>query len=136
MAGGRNLAVLFGLKLTFSENDLGQQQISHWLPGFEVKPGYSLRHSQLEGAPKRRQGGNYLRLVWPQLAVIVVTGLAIGYGFFALVFQSRGTPAGVAMNAFWGGYNISMLLPIVRAAVFRPPKGWAPRPPAFLLARP
>ncbi len=85
--------------------------------------------------PKRRQGGNHLRLVWPQLAVIVVTGLAIGYGVLALVFQSRGTQAGVATNVFWGSYDISMLLPIVRAAVFRPPEGWAPRPPAFLLAR-
>ena len=39
------------------------------------------------------------------------------------------------MNVFWGCYNIAMLLPIVRAAVFHPPEGWAPRPPEFLLAR-
>jgi hypothetical protein len=40
----------------------------------------------------------------------------------------------VAVNIFWGGYNVAMLLPIVRAAVFRPPEGWMPRPPAFLFA--
>jgi len=83
--------------------------------------------------PKRRQSGNYLHLVWPQIATIALTALAIGYGCYALVFSAQGTPAGVAMNVFWGGYNIAMLLPIVRAAVFRPPEGWTPRPPAFLL---
>ena len=34
------------------------------------------------------------------------------------------------------GYNVVMLAPIVRAAVFRPPEGWKAEPPAFLLARP
>ena len=85
--------------------------------------------------PKRRQGGNYLRLVWPQLGVIALTALAICYGVYALVFGSQRTPIGVAMNVFWGCYDIAMLLPIVRAAVFHPPEGWAPRPPEFLLAR-
>jgi cellulose synthase (UDP-forming) len=85
--------------------------------------------------PKRRQSGNYLRLVWPQLAVIALTAAAICYGVYALVFEAQGKPVGVAMNVFWGSYNIAMLLPVVRAAVFRPPEGWAPRPPDFLLAR-
>jgi cellulose synthase (UDP-forming) len=85
--------------------------------------------------PKRRQSGNYLRLVWPQFAVIALTGLAICYGVYAFVFHSQGTLVGVSMNVFWGGYDVAMLLPIVRAAVFEPPRGWAPRPPDFLLAR-
>jgi cellulose synthase (UDP-forming) len=85
--------------------------------------------------PKRRQSGHFLWLVWPQIAVILATALAISYGVYSLVFESRGTVASVSMNVFWGGYNVAMLLPIVRAAVFRPPEGWKPRPPAFLLAR-
>jgi cellulose synthase (UDP-forming) len=85
--------------------------------------------------PKRRQGGSHLRLVWPQLAIIGLTLLAIGWGLGAFFLQDRGTPAGVAMNVFWGVYGVAMLLPIVRAAVFEPPEGWAPRPPDFLLAR-
>jgi len=82
--------------------------------------------------PKRRQSGDYLRLVWPQLTIIAVAGFAIVYGVLAFIFQSKGSLAGVSMNIFWAGYDILMLLPIVRAAVFRPPEGWAPKPPAFL----
>jgi cellulose synthase (UDP-forming) len=85
--------------------------------------------------PKSRQSGNYLRLVWPQLGTIAVTVLAMCYGVFALFHRGLGTPLGVSMNVFWGCYNVTMLLPIVRAATFRPPEGWAPRPPEFLLAR-
>ena len=85
--------------------------------------------------PKQRQRGTFLVLVWPQVAVIALTALSIYYGVYSLVFESRGTLASVSMNVFWGSYNIVMLVPIVRAAVFRPPEGWKPQPPAFLLAR-
>jgi cellulose synthase (UDP-forming) len=84
--------------------------------------------------PKQRQSGNFLGLVRPQIAVIVITALAIGYGGWGLATGTRGTLASVATNAFWGVYDITMLLPIVRAAVFRPPAGWAPAPPAFLVS--
>jgi cellulose synthase (UDP-forming) len=83
--------------------------------------------------PKRRQGGDHLGLVWPQLVVISMTGVAIVYGVLAFVLRGQGTVAGVATNVFWGGYGMAMLLPIVRAAIFRPPEGWSPRPPDFLL---
>jgi cellulose synthase (UDP-forming) len=86
--------------------------------------------------PKQRQSGNYLRLVWPQVAILWLTALATCYGILALVFKSQGTPLGVATNIFWGSYNAAMLLPVVRAAVFRPPEGWSPQPPTFLLTRP
>ena len=43
--------------------------------------------------------------------------------------------ASIPMNVFWGAYNVALLAPIVRAAVFRPPPpGWKPKPPAHLLA--
>jgi cellulose synthase (UDP-forming) len=95
---------------------------------------FTNRNPKFVVTPKRRQNGNYLHLVWPQLAIITLTALAICYGVYALVFQSQGTPMGVAMNVFWGGYNVAMLSPIVRAAVFRPPEGWNPRPPGIFLA--
>jgi len=85
--------------------------------------------------PKKRQGGNYLALVWPQIVVIALTAIAICYGVYAFLYQSRGSLASLSMNVFWGAYNVAMLAPIVRAAVFRPPRGWEPRPPPFLLAR-
>ncbi len=82
--------------------------------------------------PKQRQSGNYLRLVWPQITAIAVTAAAVLYGLYSSIFEGQGTVAGVAMNVFWGSYNVAMLVPIVRAAVFRPPEGWKPEPPAFL----
>jgi cellulose synthase (UDP-forming) len=91
------------------------------------------RPIQFVVTPKERQSGTYLRLVRPQLAIIALTPLALFYGLYALVVGSRGTPLGVATGIFWSCYNVAMLLPIVRAAVFRPPEGWKPRPPAFLL---
>ena len=94
------------------------------------------RPPQFVVTPKLRQTGNYLALVWPQLLVIGLTILAMGYGIWGLTFAARGTLASVAMNVFWGSYDVAMLLPIVRAAVFRPPEGWKAEPPAFLLARP
>ena len=85
--------------------------------------------------PKKRQSGTFVALVWPQITVIVLTVVAICYGVYSFLLESRGSAAGVSMNVFWGAYNVAMLLPIVRAAVFRPPAGWKPQPPAFLLAR-
>jgi cellulose synthase (UDP-forming) len=85
--------------------------------------------------PKRRQSGTFLGLVWPQIAIIALTVLAMGYGTYAFIFESRGSLSSLSMNLFWGGYNIAMLAPIVRAAVLRPPEGWKPRPPAYLLVR-
>jgi cellulose synthase (UDP-forming) len=83
--------------------------------------------------PKLRQSGTFLLLVWPQIAVIALTCLAIGYGVWGLAFSGQGTLPGVATNVFWGLYGITMLLPIVRAAVFRPPPDWKAEPPAFLV---
>ncbi len=91
------------------------------------------RRLQFVVTPKERQGGNHLGLVWPQIAVIALTAGAILYGLYGLLFEAQGTTAGVAMNVFWGAYNVAMLVPIVRAAVFRPPEGWKPEPPAFVV---
>ena len=70
-----------------------------------------------------------------EMAVIALTALAIAFGLYSLLQGDRGTVASVAMNLFWGAYNIVLLTPIVRAAVFRPPENWKPAPPAFLFAR-
>jgi cellulose synthase (UDP-forming) len=85
--------------------------------------------------PKQRQSGNYLPLVWPQITIIALTFLAIAYGGYLFAVGSGGPLLGASLNAFWGAYNIAMLLPIVRAAVYRFPKDWQARPPAFLFQR-
>ncbi len=95
---------------------------------FGQRPGFVV-------TPKQRQTGIYLSLVWPQMTIIALTTLAISYGLFGLLHLGQGTVASVTVNAFWGTYNIAMLVPIVRAAVFRPPEGWRAEPPASLVAR-
>jgi cellulose synthase (UDP-forming) len=82
--------------------------------------------------PKQRQSGNYLRLVWPQALIIGLTAVSIGYGFLTYALGAGTDLTGVLINTLWGGYNIWMLSAIVRAAVYRPPDDWDPRPPAFL----
>lgn len=83
--------------------------------------------------PKQHRSGNYLRLIWPQLLVIYLTALSMLFGAAALSTGRINYQAGgVAINIFWGCYNIVMLWTIVRAAVYRPPLGWQARPPAFL----
>jgi cellulose synthase (UDP-forming) len=82
--------------------------------------------------PKRRQSGNYLKLVWPQLLIVWLTALAIVYGLFSLLVGWNLQVGGVLVNVFWGFYNIVMLWAIVRAALYKPPAGWEARPPAFL----
>jgi cellulose synthase (UDP-forming) len=82
--------------------------------------------------PKQRQSGNYLKLVWPQLAVVALTATGIVYGWVLAAMGIGYALDGVLANTFWGCYNISMLLPIIRAATYVPPSGWEARPPDFL----
>ena len=82
--------------------------------------------------PKQRQSGVYLKLVWPQIGVIIVTVLAILYGWFSILVGWSSQIDGVAANTFWGLYNVYNLWPIVRAAVYEPPSDWQAHPPDFL----
>ncbi|MBM3145006.1 MAG: hypothetical protein FJ010_08555 [Chloroflexi bacterium] len=81
--------------------------------------------------PKQRQSGNFLPLVWPQVLAIWLTGLAVVYGLAAFALGWNLQWEGLLVNVFWGIYNILMLSVIVRAAVYRPPANWTPRPPEF-----
>ena len=81
---------------------------------------------------KQRQTGNYLHLIRPQLLIVWLTALAIGYGLFSVVVGWNLQVGGTLVNIFWGCYNIVMLSAIVRAAVYKPPAGWEARSPAFL----
>lgn len=71
--------------------------------------------------PKERQEGNYLYLVWPQLAVMVASALAfawalgcywLGYGNFS--------PGGLIANGLWGLNNILAMSIMVKAAFWKP----------------
>jgi cellulose synthase (UDP-forming) len=81
---------------------------------------------------KQRQSGNYLRLVWAQVTMVVLTVAAAIYGLVSLWTGSNLNLYGVLINAFWGLYNVMPLSRIIRAAFYAPPADWQPRPPDFL----
>lgn len=81
--------------------------------------------------PKQRQSKNYLPLVWPQILIIVLTFGAIGYGLWGYSMGLGYQLSGVLINIFWGVYNSIMLSAIIRAAVYKPPKGWQAKLPDF-----
>ncbi|PKL23014.1 MAG: cellulose synthase [Spirochaetae bacterium HGW-Spirochaetae-3] len=77
---------------------------------------------------KQRQQGTYLRLVWPQVAMIAATVFGIAFAGFSLVSgNSNYQVIGLVINSFWGVYNCVLLSSVVRAAVYQPPSGWSPR---------
>jgi len=80
--------------------------------------------------PKTRQSGRFLASVKVQIGVIVLTVAAIAYAVTGLVLGTRTNLLGIAINAFWGCYNVYQLAAIVRAAVYTPPEGWAPQAPS------
>ncbi len=89
-----------------------------WLRAFfSVLSGKDLAFSV---TPKTRQRGIYLHLVWPQLAIVILTVLGIMFGFlkFALGWSTEIT--GILLNIFWGSYNIYMLSAIIRAVFWKP----------------
>ena len=71
--------------------------------------------------PKDRQDGNFAHLVWPQIAVIVLTLLGLAYAGVRLALGDAGySLGGLVANAFWGGHNILAMWIMVRAAFWKP----------------
>lgn len=70
---------------------------------------------------KVRQDGNFIALVWPQVAILLLTAIGI---LFAWVQFALGHPkfdlAGLLINSFWGLNNILALSGIVMAAFWKP----------------
>jgi cellulose synthase (UDP-forming) len=71
--------------------------------------------------PKERQEGNFLELVIPQISVVALTVVGIVYGSFR-VFGLNETDKlqSLVVNAAWGLNNILVMLPMIRAALWRP----------------
>jgi cellulose synthase (UDP-forming) len=71
--------------------------------------------------PKDRQEGNFLHLVWPQLAVIVLTLAGLAYAAWRVFAAGHGDELpNLVVNAAWGLNNVAAMLPLVRAAVWQP----------------
>jgi cellulose synthase (UDP-forming) len=71
--------------------------------------------------PKDRQEGNFLHLVTPQLTVVALTLLGIVYSAYRVFGAGRldETPSFI-VNTFWGLNNVMCMLPMVRAALWKP----------------
>ncbi|WP_108258741.1 glycosyltransferase [Mangrovicoccus ximenensis] len=73
--------------------------------------------------PKDRQSGNFLKLVRPQLGVLVLTAAGVVWGIAALAFaDTEHTLTGVVTNALWGLNNCAAMAGIILAAMWQPPE--------------
>ncbi|HEY8592031.1 MAG TPA: glycosyltransferase [Sphingomicrobium sp.] len=71
--------------------------------------------------PKERQEGNFLHIVWPQVAIAALTLVAIGFGMVQLLRDVEAyTPEGVLANSLWGLNNVAAMLLMIRAAFWKP----------------
>lgn len=71
--------------------------------------------------PKERQDGNFLHLVWPQIAIMVLTVLSFAWAALALWLEIGAyTLGGLIANGLWGVNNILAMSIMVRAALWKP----------------
>ncbi|MBD2525306.1 glycosyltransferase [Nostoc sp. FACHB-133] len=72
--------------------------------------------------PKQRQSGIYLRLVWPQLVILILTILGILWSLYRFAIGHLNNPLVHLINSAWAIYNLLLLSVIIRASVWQPPK--------------
>lgn len=71
--------------------------------------------------PKDRTERPFYRLVVPQLAVVLLTLVALAWGWGRHVAGADGYGTGAMIaNTLWAAYNIHALWPMLRAAMWRP----------------
>ncbi|MEH2211455.1 glycosyltransferase [Nostoc sp.] len=72
--------------------------------------------------PKQRQSGIYLRLVWPQLVVFILTILGMLWSLYQFAIGHLNNLDVHLLNGAWAIYNLLLLWAIIRASVWQPPK--------------
>jgi cellulose synthase (UDP-forming) len=71
--------------------------------------------------PKDRQEGNFLSLVVPQAAVIVLTLAGLLFASWRVFVQgAEHELPSLVVNVAWGLFNVFAMLPLVRAALWQP----------------
>lgn len=71
--------------------------------------------------PKDRQEGNFIGLVTPQLTVIILTLTGLIYGIWRVYVQdAQNELQNLIVNVVWGLNNVFAMLPMVRAAFWKP----------------
>ncbi len=69
---------------------------------------------------KQIESGNYLSLVWVQLSLIILTIAGFILGIYRWLSGNLEQPELYLINAGWSMYNMSLLLVIIRAAIWQP----------------
>ncbi|HWJ11488.1 MAG TPA: glycosyltransferase family 2 protein [Nocardioides sp.] len=75
--------------------------------------------------PKTRPTGGSrfpVRLIWPQLSVMVLLVVATGVGLARLAAGAENTGIGVLVNVVWVAYDLVVLSVIVEAGLYRAPE--------------
>jgi cellulose synthase (UDP-forming) len=71
--------------------------------------------------PKDRQSGTFQHLVFPQIAIVLLTVMALAYALIAFLLGSNAyTAGGLIANGFWAANNIIAMSGIILAAFWRP----------------
>ncbi|GAX35879.1 glycosyltransferase family 2 protein [Nodularia sp. NIES-3585] len=70
--------------------------------------------------PKQRQSGIYLRLIWPQLVVFVLTILGMIWSFYRFATGTLNTPWVYLLNGAWAIYNLSLIWAIIHVSIWQP----------------
>jgi cellulose synthase (UDP-forming) len=71
--------------------------------------------------PKSRQEGNFIHLVYPQIAVVVLTLAGLAYAAVRVFAWGHDAELpNLVVNTAWGLNNVFAMLPLVRAAFWRP----------------
>jgi len=82
--------------------------------------------------PKQREDGRDFRLIWAQVAVMILTAAGSLFGV-ARFFMGWGINfIGLSVNLLWSVYNIVSLSIVVKALYYKPPEGWSAKLPEFL----
>lgn len=90
------------------------------------------RKVHFQVTPKQRQSGNYLSRVSVQAVTVAISFAAIAVTVIRVAIGAQAANVGALVNVGWAIYNIATLSVILRAALYKAPTGWNPRPPAFL----
>lgn len=72
--------------------------------------------------PKVRQEGSFIRLVLPQVAIVILTISGLIYSGVMIALGKANNYAGFFTNLFWGTLNIAAMSGIIAAAFWQPPE--------------
>ncbi|CAN1212565.1 Cellulose synthase [Tumidithrix helvetica PCC 7403] len=70
--------------------------------------------------PKQRQSGNYLKLVTPQLTIVILTIVGMAFSLIRFAMGTLPDPWVHLLNSSWAIYNLCLLSVVIQAAVWQP----------------